>query len=151
MNLAPLVFLGFIIFFMIMSAKVRKQAEEARRAAQNLKQEQNEPAAAQPKPSVPARETPRAAAASSTQTGKDRVSAKRPQTKGETVKPTVKTDSRENVSNYYSTEKPKKQTTATENEKEEKNPIVNWSQTSAMQGIVMAEILGKPKALRKNK
>ena len=145
MNFAPLVFLGFIIFFMVMSARVRKQAEEARRAALRQQQEKNgtAPAEARPNPARPQQSSP----APATQA---RRPVKAPVQKTQAkpvVTPTIKPEA-------TVTAEPKKPAAASPKQppvpaEEAKNPIIQWNQNSAMLGIVMAEILGKPKALRR--
>ncbi len=160
MNLAPIVFIGFIVFFIAMSSRVRKQAEEARRANQRREEAQRQNAAASSR--TPIAQTPSAAPRMQT-AASPRV---QPQTAARVkttaaplrsaapkqqelkpraeARPPVKTDAAPSAGNKAG----KPVTQDKQASGEVKNPIVQWNRDSALQGIILAEILGKPKALR---
>ena len=159
MNLAPIVFIGFIIFFLTMSARVRKQAEEARRANQRREElRQNAEASAKdsprPAPAAPRVQTTAAPRVQTPPAARAKASAAparpAPQKKQEPkpraeARPTVKADAAPSAA----TKAEKPETRNTQTSGEAKNPVIRWNQDSALQGIILAEILGKPKALRK--
>jgi hypothetical protein len=158
MNLAPIVFIGFIIFFMAMSARVRKQAEEARRANQQRAEAQRQNAASSAVTSVqtPAavsrnqtaaspRVQPQTTASAKTTAPSARQAVQKQQELKPTAetRPSVKTDAATSLDRAGNMKTQNKQTL-----EEVKNPVVQWNRDSALQGIILAEILGKPKALR---
>ena len=160
MNLAPIVFIGFIIFFLTMSARVRKQAEEARRANQRREeaQRQNAQASVQTAPrqtaaaprvqttAAPRVKTP-AASNAKTAAAPARPAAQKqqePKPRAE-ARPTVKTDKAPSAGQNTG----KQGVVNGQTPEEVKNPVVTWNKDSALQGIILAEILGKPKALRR--
>lgn len=160
MNLAPIVFIGFIVFFIAMSTRVRKQAEEARRANQRREEAQRQNAAASSMAAsvqTPAvalgkqaaaspRVQPQAAARVKTTATPVRPAVQKQQEvkpRAE-ARPPVKTDAA--LSARDKAGKPETQHKQTL--EETNNPVVQWNRDSALQGIILAEILGKPKALR---
>lgn len=160
MNLAPIVFIGFIVFFIAISTRVRKQAEEARRANQRREEAQRQNAAASSMAAsvqTPAAAPSKQAAASprvqpqTTVRVKTTAASVRPAVQkqqelkpGAEARPPVKTDAAPSA--RVKAGKPETQNKQTLGEA--KNPIVQWNRDSALQGIILAEILGKPKALR---
>lgn len=160
MNLAPIVFIGFIVFFIAMSTRVRKQAEEARRANQRREEAQRQNTAAssmaaniQTPAAAPGKQTPasprvqpQTATRVKTTAASIRPAVQKQQelNSREEARPPVKTDAAHSARDKAG--KPAIQNKQTS--EEVKNPVVQWNRDSALQGIILAEILGKPKALR---
>lgn len=149
MNVAPIIFLCFFIFFTAVSVKVRKQQEAAQRARRENEKEaaQNQTVqAAQRAGSRPAQ--PQTQPKTATQTQVKAKPGPRPAPAKETVRPKVSTVSATAVNEAKKSSPEKPAGKPVYREEETHGPIVTWNQNSVLQGIVLSEILGKPKALR---
>ncbi len=143
MQFLPLIFIGLIIFFTsLSSAKARRRQEEARRAAEErLKNERDktQTAVAQKPNPVPRQEVPKAAPPRAAVQARTNPVQKKPEAVANNAEKVVK-EKKQSVEEKE-TVRPKQPGQAF--------PQLNWNQNTAMQGIVYAEILGKPKALRR--
>lgn len=150
MQFLPLIFLGLIIFFSTMSARARRQQEEARKAAMSKRQYETEQQAAAAKPEQkPVAYKPEAKPAPKPQAPKTpppkkTVPAYNPQAQRKTETVSRVTD-RIVKENKQPVEEKK---TDGQPAPGPVLPPLKWNRSAAMQGIVYAEILGKPKALR---
>lgn len=143
MQFLPLIFIGLIIFFTsLSSAKARRRQEEARRAAEErLKNERNKTQTAvtqKPNP-VPRQEMPKASPPRTTLQARTNPVQKKPEVVPNSAEKVVK-EKKQSVEDTE-TVRPK--------QSGQTFPQLDWNQNTAMQGIVYAEILGKPKALRR--
>ena len=159
MQFLPLIFLGLIIFFSVTSAKARRQQQEAiRRAAEARQANEAEQIKAaqtpQQKPPAYAQQAKPVYAQEQKPVVKPAVPKASPPKKTAPAKNYPAQKKAETVS--YNAEKAVKEN---KHPSEEKNPVgqkssgqvlppLKWDRNAAMQGIVYAEILGKPKALR---
>ncbi len=142
MELIPILFLGMVFLFSFATSKtLRKRLEEQRRhEAEVLRaQNQSQPAQQNPvqRPAQPVRTVASEKPVTPTQP-KAAVCVQPTQT----VKPTMTKPAPEQKNMQQ------RPVQNAEPEKAESGSLLNWNENSALQGIIYAEILGKPKALR---
>ena len=142
MQILPLLFLGLIIFFSVTSAKARRQQQEAiRKAAEARRMSEAEQ---KPAPSEPERKP----------VPKPVASKPAPAKKNTPVRNNAAQKKAEPIP--YNAERaavkenkhPAEEKTIGGQQSGQILPPLKWDRNAAMQGIVYAEILGKPKALR---
>ena len=148
MNVFPIIFVGFCIFFSVFSMRMKKQQEEARRS---LREQAAAKAAAQQSSSAPKPPTAQRPAAESrvqvpTASARATITAR---TQAQSAAGAEHAVSASASAAAYEAQKHKTVQPEKKGTQIPQKPFLQWNSNSALQGIVYAEILGKPKALRK--
>ncbi len=148
MDIFPIIFVGFCVFFSIFSLRMKKKQEEARRS---LREQAAAKAAAQQTPNAPQsptaqRPAPESRVQAPTAPARTTITPRiQPQP---SAKPEHPVNATASAAAYEAKKRKATQQEKTGTQTSQK-PFLQWNSNTALQGIVYAEILGKPKALRK--
>ena len=162
-SLIPFFFIGLVVLFSVLSNRARRQ-----RAAELKKEEQENAAKAVPTPKQPQSAGPVNAQQPAPQSAPQKPTFADPQIrsfepvvvasptvtpKKASVKPVARPvpAAATSMSEYETAKKKPPVHTAVpaQTSQPSVNPVLQWNRDSAVQGILYAEILGKPKALRR--